>query len=248
MPFPEVLAADLWLAVAVVFLSGVMRGFSGFGGAMLVVPVLSIVYSPREAVAISACLGFIANLQLLPAAFRITQWRQVLPISLASLLTIPLGAMVLLAVDPALMRRAISVLVLAFVFLLGSGWRWRGEPGLAGALIAGGLGGLINGAAGTGGPPVILYLLAGPSRADTNRANMISFYGFLNGGTVASLAFNGVITAAVLWRVLLLTPFFAVGLWAGTRMFSRSGEAGYRRFALAVLFGAGMIGLLYPGP
>ena len=75
--FPtQLLTADLWPAVTVVLVSGVMRGFSGFGGAMLVVPVLSIVYSPREAVAISAGLGLIANLQLLPGALRITQWRQ----------------------------------------------------------------------------------------------------------------------------------------------------------------------------
>lgn len=247
MPPLELLAPDLWIALGVIFISGLMRGFAGFGGAMLVVPVLSILYAPREAVAIAMCLAFLANLQLVPGALRLIQWRVMAPICLAALAAIPFGAMVLLTVDPVWMRRGISVIVLAFVAMLASGWRWRGRPGLMAALAAGGLSGLINGAAGTGGPPVILYLLAGPDPARINRANLIAFYLFLNGGTVASLAFNGVITPEVLWRVLLLTPVFMGAVLAGTRLFLRTGESGYRRFALLLLAGAGLLGLFYPG-
>ena len=37
-----VLEPELWIAMGVVFAGGIMRGFSGFGAAMLVVPILSI--------------------------------------------------------------------------------------------------------------------------------------------------------------------------------------------------------------
>jgi uncharacterized membrane protein YfcA len=244
---PEFLGAELWLGVGVVFLSGVMRGFSGFGGAMLVVPVFSILYSPVEAVAIAMLLSFLANLQLVPGARVHMEWRQVLPISVMGLVTIPLGSLLLLTLDPEVMRRAISAVVLAFVLLLGSGWRSRRRPGIAGALGAGALGGFINGAAGVGGPPVILYLLAGPGSAKTNRANLIGIYAFLTGGTVISLAANGVITAEILWRLLLFAPAFVAAVWVGMRMFGYASEAFYRRFALTVLAVAALLGLFYPG-
>ena len=168
-----------------------------------------------------------------------------LPISAAALAAIPLGGLALGAIDPDLMRRGISAIVLGFSLLLMSGWRWKGEPSLRGALAAGGMAGLINGAAGTGGPPVILYLLAGPSDANTGRANIISVYLFLNGGTVVSLAANGLIQGDTLWRALLLAPSWAVGLWLGMRLFRITEEKTVRRIALLALVGVGLFGIFY---
>lgn len=241
----EVLEPQLWVAMAVMLVGGVMRGFTGFGAALLVVPIFSILWLPHQAIAIMMCLALLSNIQLVPGALRATQWRQVLPISAAALAGIPLGGLALVAIDPDLMRRGISAIVLGFSLLLISGWRWKGEPGLRGALAAGGMAGLINGAAGTGGPPVILYLLGGPGDAETGRANIISVYVFLNGGTLASLAANGLVQADTLWRVLLLAPAWAVGLGLGIRLFRRAEEKTFRRIALLCLMAVGLFGIFY---
>ncbi|MCZ6532779.1 MAG: sulfite exporter TauE/SafE family protein [SAR324 cluster bacterium] len=236
---------ELWIAMGAVCAGGVIRGFSGFGAAMLVVPILSILYLPHQAVAIAMCLALVANIQLVPGALRSTEWRQAWPLSIGALVGIPLGALALLNIDPDLMRRAISAIVLAFALLLLSGWRWRGRQGLRAALLTGSMAGVINGAAGTGGPPVILYLLAGPRSAETSRANIISVYLFLNGGTLASLAVNGVVTPEVMWRALLLAPAWVLSLWIGIRMFHTASDRIYRRIALLTLVGVGLFGLFF---
>lgn len=241
----EVIEPQLWFAMAVMFAAGIMRGFTGFGGALLTVPIFSILWLPHQAIATMMCLATLSNIQLVPGAMRAAEWRQVLPISAATLVMIPVGALALLAIDPDVMRRVISAIVLAFTLLLLSGWRWRGRRGVGSAMAAGGLGGLINGAAGTGGPPIILYLLAGPANAKTGRANIIMVYVFMNAGTVVSLAVNGLVQADTLWRVLLLSPSWALGLWAGISLFRKSGEGLFRRIAFLMLIGVGLFGIFY---
>ena len=236
---------DLWIAMALVMLAGIVRGFSGFGAAMMLGPVFAILYSAPQAVATMAGLGMLASLQLLPGALPRTDWREMLPITIVAGLAIPLGSMILLSLHPDLMRRVISVLVLAMVLVLMTGWRYPGRPGPLGALGAGGLSGLINGATGVGGPPVVLYLLAGPNTAGTNRANLISYYVFLNGLTVAALYVQGVVDSHTVVRVLLLLPAQIVSLGMGAWLFRHATDAIYRRIALGLLIAVALFGLIY---
>ena len=53
--------AKLVYAVAVVFGGGIILGFSGFGAGLVLVPLLSLIYSPREAVAILMLVGVLVD-------------------------------------------------------------------------------------------------------------------------------------------------------------------------------------------
>jgi hypothetical protein len=242
----EALSVPTLLIAAAATIAGcVVRGFTGFGAAMFQVPMFALLFPAPQAVATAAGLGALASLQLLPGAARHAQWRQVGTLTVFALLTIPLGSLVLLTLDPDLMRRAISAMVLALVPLLASGLRLPVAPGPWSAGGVGALSGLINGATGVGGPPVVLYLLAGPNPANINRANLIGYYTFLNGGTCLSLLLHGVFTRSVLWYVLALWPVQIVSLWLGSWLFRRASDRIYRRIALAILLAVALFGLLY---
>ena len=243
---PEMIEPRIWAALAVVFCAGIMRGFTGFGAAMMIMPVLSTLFPPAEAVAIMMSLTLAATAQMMPKAFGTTNWREVFPITIAALLAVPLGGLVLISLEPDIMRRAISIGVLFFGTVLATGWRWSGKPTTTGAVIAGGLSGAINGASGAGGGPVILYLLAGPNQAETNRANLISYYAILNAFTAINLAFHGVFTWQVVGRAGILAIPFMTAIWLGSHLFFRASEGAYRKIALAALVGAGFYGLLAP--
>lgn len=236
----------LLAAAAAVFAAGIMRGFSGFGTGLVLSPILSMLFVPAQAVAIVACLTLVSGLQVLPGALRSAQFPVVAALSVGACFTIPIGAHVLVSLDPELMRRGIAGVVLAFGCVMLTGWRWRGRRGPVGAGVAGALSGALNGATGAGGPPVILYMLSGDEGAAIHRANIITFYSVLHTVTLSALAYNGAVTQPVLVRSAVAIPLLAVGVWTGARLFRGSSERAYRRFALAVLIAIGLVGLFAP--
>ena len=242
----DLMEPRLWIAAAVVFTAGVLRGFTGFGAAMMIMPVLSTLYLPADAVAMMLVLSLSTMVQLLPRALKHTDWGQITPISLAALAGVPIGALLLVNLDPNLMRRAIGGGVLLFGLVLASGWRWKGGQGLIGAITAGGLSGAMNGASGAGGGPVVLYMLASPNNAETNRGSIITFYALLSLGTIVNLVWHGIFSWLLVQKAILLMAPFMAGTWLGTHLFLKSTEAAYRRLALVALIAVGLYGLLAP--
>ena len=236
---------ELLVAIATTLVAGIVRGFAGFGGAIVQAPIFAVLYSPLQAVALVSSLGVLAGVQLLPSALREAHLRELAPLFIAVVVCVPLGGLILARADPDTMRRAISGLVLLLVAALASGLRYPGRPGFWSSVGVGALSGTLNGATGVGGPPVILYFLAGPNPAALNRANLIVYYAVLNAGTAVMLAWRGAFTGDLLWHTLILWPVQVGGLWLGAWGFRRANDAIYRRLALALMLGVGLFGLLY---
>ena len=156
---------DLTIAALALLLAGFSRGFSGFGAALIAMPVLAILYGPVEGVVIMTLLEVPAMALLLPSVARNADWRAIMPLGIASLITIPLGAWFLVWLDTESLQRAIGVLVLVFAFLLATGWQYKRPPTLPVLLGVGGLSGVIGGAANMSGPLVVVFLLAGSNSA-----------------------------------------------------------------------------------
>lgn len=105
----------LLAVVAAVLIGGFMRGFVGFGGALVTVPILSVVWGPQAAVAITGVMGIPSLFQLLPEAVRYSERPIVIPVALSTFLTAPIGSWILVSADPKLMTIVISGLVIAMV-------------------------------------------------------------------------------------------------------------------------------------
>jgi uncharacterized membrane protein YfcA len=171
---PELFGVPLDARFAVVclaaFVGGFMRGFVGFGAALVTIPVLSLAYEPRLAVAAMTVVGIPTLFQLLPDAIRTSERPIVVPISLAILLSAPLGTWILVSVSPALMKIVISLLVVIMVVMLMRGWRLEQQVGSPVLIAAGIAGGLVQGTAGIGGPPVVAVALRDRARRSSSAA------------------------------------------------------------------------------
>lgn len=227
--------ASLLLAAAAIALGGVVRGFAGFGAAMIMVPIVSWLYSAIDAVVACALLELVGFLPLLSSAARHSHWRDIGLMGVTSLLAVPLGVWLLVALDPFLVRRLFSIMVLVFVAILASGWHYKGRAPVPALVAAGGLSGTLAGLANMGGPPVVLFFLSRKQDAKHTRASIIML---LMAQTFLALGIyfvSGLVTYDLFLRCLFWAPIYVLALWSGSHLFGMSADHHYRNVALAIL-------------
>lgn len=233
-----------WVAAAVALLAGFMRGFVGVGSGMLMAPVFAILFGPLQTVGMVIMLDAFVTAQLLPAVHRLIEWRVIIPMAGAAALLMPLGTWLLVNIDARIMARAIAFIVLVFVLLLMTGWRYRGPKRLGISLGVGGISGVLIAATSMGNPPVIVYFLSGPDTAAVNRANFTGYFAATLATLLVMMTARGLIDAATVLRTALLLPVFAGAAWLGSKYFYQSTDRRYRQVALGLLLCVAVYGIL----
>jgi uncharacterized membrane protein YfcA len=236
IPFPaEYLDVRLVYAALSVFAAGLIRGFSGFGSALINAPILSLIWGPTVGVPVAALVEIAPAIQLTPKAIKVAHWKTIWAISLPALVLLPAGTFILVSVPADEMRRAIGAIVLIVALILWSGWRYRGPRGTGPAIGVGLFGGALAGATGVAGPPVILYLMSSDDSPALTRANLIAYFSVILIGFMVVLTFKGLITTEIVWLVGALLIPFVVGAAIGTKMFPLASERVFRIIALTTL-------------
>ncbi len=245
IPFDALPAAGAMLGVALAaLLGGLSRGFSGFGSALVFVPLASAAVGPRAAVPVLAVLESFAILVFLPNAWRLADRREAGLMSAGAVAGVPAGAAVLANADPLTLRWMLAVLVLATAALLASGWRYRGRPARPLTVAVGGVGGLMSGAAMLGGVAPAAYWLGGiAASAARVRANMNLYFTVLTVFVVGSYTAAGLLGWGVGWLALAAGPSYALGLFAGTRAFGLASERLFRLISYGLILASGLAGM-----
>jgi len=229
---------------AIAFVSGTARGFSGFGSALIFMPLASSLAAPRLVAALLLIIDFVAALPLLPNAWKQADRKATAVMVSGALVGVPIGTWFLSRLDPVTTRWIISGFVFALLLLLLlSGWRYRGKDHPAIAIGIGGLSGFCSGLAQTGGPPIVGYWLGRPLPPAIARANILLFFGASDFFSVVSYALTGLITMDAIRFSLLVGPVYAIGVLLGAMLFGRASEALFRAICYALIAAAVIIGL-----
>lgn len=228
---PETLAFAIVIGAA----AGVIRGITGFGGALVMTPPLALLFGPWLAVPVALLLESLVAMPMVVQTRRLVRWRVVAPICVAASLTVPIGVQVLVSADPHALRRAIAAIVIVFSLLLLRGWRYSGAQRLGTSVGLGAVSGVMLGATSIGAPPVILYLLSGPDPAETTRANLTLYLVVSSAAGLVMLWARGVLDLPAATMALVLAPGYFGGLLLGVRLFPYFSETRFRQFALLLL-------------
>ena len=216
----------------------------GFGATLMVVPCLISIYGPVEAVVVASIIEIPAVLALLPTAIRQANWREITPLGLASLTTIPIGAWLLVSLDPDTSRRWISIAVIVFAMMLATGWRYQRPPGLGVKLAVGAASGITSGLANIGGPLVVVFLLASNNAAAGVRAGIMAFFSFSAAYRIVVYAILGMYAMPFMLVAASLCIPYLLGIWLGSKLFSKVSEKLFLRLAIGLVVCAGVIALL----
>ena len=222
-------------AVMTIAFGGFLRGFLGFGAALLIVPVLSAILTPERALVIVFLIELPTVMYLMPGALRAGDPRTVAPIVLAMFFTIPFGVYFLVSADPEVIKVVISLLVLAMVGLLASGWKPKNKIRMGTMILAGSLSGLISGAAGVGGPPFVTALMARNESAERTRSNIILSLNSMSLLTTANYFYSGLVSINLVLISVTLVPFYVGFTWYGAKHIGSSRSTYFKTAALLLL-------------
>jgi uncharacterized membrane protein YfcA len=236
VPSFEFLAEPLfWIAALAALVASAVRGFSGFGAGLIFMPVGAACLGPKVAVGVLYVVDTILVLPFVFRAVRLVDWREIAPLGVGAVVTVPIGVAVLVHADPVPLRWALSLAILVSVGVLAAGWRYDGPTRVWLSLLVGALSGFMSGSAQIPGPPVLIYWLGRRVMSATMRANALTFFMFTTAVSGVALFAGGIFTADVMAQSAAVFPIYAAGIFIGGRMFGLTSEATYRSIAYATI-------------
>lgn len=231
-----------WLALTVL-LGGVVRGFTGFGSALVYLPVAAIYLPPTWVIATTVAFSMVGPLPLLPRAWREADKAAVLRLALAGAVGIPLGVWLLTNLAPEAFRWLVSIVAVVTLALLASGWRYNAAIGPALSAGTGFISGVMGGFIGLPGPPVILLYLSGRKAVSEIRAVILLFLFSTDVVVLLTFLLRGLVSAEALLIGGLLVPSYMIGSLIGQKLFNPAHERLFRGLAYSIILLAAIIGL-----
>jgi uncharacterized protein len=235
------LTLSLVFAVLCIFGAAVVRGYGGFGFALLAVTSVSLLLPPAQIVPSILLLDVVASLHLLPSVWSDIHWSSLRWLALGCLVGTPFGVYALAHLPAAPMTLALAVFVMAAALLLARGLALKSLPGPASTFGTGVASGLLNGGFGAGGPPVILFFFSSPAGVAAGRASMIAYFLITDLVGLAWQSWSGLLDRDVLLRALAFLLPLVAGIWLGNRGFKKAEPAAFRRWVLRLLMGLALL-------
>lgn len=223
------------LVLVIVFATGIVRGFSGFGSGMIIGPSTAALFTPKIALAMIAVLDLIPTLVIVWPARNDVNWKELTPVIIGYGVMVPLGVWFLTTSDPIYLRWFISISIFIAIAMLWSGWRFRGERTRKTSFAVGGLGGFMGTAAALPGPAALLYWLASTAKAKTVRANMIYYLFITDVFIIIGYLFADVFTKSAVAMGLLGIPGYFIGILIGMFAFKNASDTVYRIIAYVII-------------
>lgn len=235
-------AAQIAVAVAAALGSAFVRGLTGFGMAILLVPVLALALPPVEAVVLTNALALMIGATEIRSLVRDSE-RSAWVIGALVVVTTPFGLYALSLTGKDVARLVIALIALsAFVAILmprrGDAAPGRGVTGMVGVLS-----GLMTGYAGMPGPPVVPYYAGRDLPRPVAKASMQLIFTIAATTGLASATWLGILRMELLLFALLILPVIILGNRLGARVSGTIGDSVWRASVGVVLGGAAVAAL-----
>ena len=230
----------------IAFLAAVCQSVTAFGFALVMVPLLAVVWEVKPAVVTSTLLSTAFMVPLLYEVRAKVQAPAILPLLAGSLAGIPLGLAVLKRIDGDVLQVFVALMVVAAAVTLSWSPRTKlSRPHPAVALAAGGISGALRGATSMSGPPIVLYALSAfGDEVDHFRANVLGVLLPSSLVTIVGLVVAGLIDGDVLVACVAAVPTMIAGTMTGAWLRRRVSAALFRPVVLSVLVGSSAVVLI----
>ena len=243
------------LSIAIVAIAQIVKGITGFGSALVSVPVLTLLWGPVEGIFLAGFCDVVGGAVLLPGAWKQLDFRLIAAMYLPLVVVQNFATDLLTTIPAESFHIAMGVVVL----VMGLDMALRPEVGcgdltalpeppykfLGIAAVAGAAAGGFSGLFGTPGPPSALFFRRFFEKTFM-RAHILALFWPAALGLMLMLTFKGGITdlGHAYTNGAMLVPSIFVGAVFGARLARKLSRAAFSRMVGLVLTGAGLALLL----
>ncbi len=226
--------------LAVLFLATFIRSALGFGEALVAVPLLALTLPVQVAAPLAVLVSITVALVVVIQDWRHVHLRSAGWLVLSTLFGIPLGLLLLKTVPESVVKGILGAFIIAFALYSLAGRK----PELHNDRLAplfGFTAGILGGAYGVNGPPLVVYGVLRRWEPAQFRATLQGYFLIASTAGMAGYALTGLWTRAVSGYFLLSLPLALLAIFLGHLIHRRLGSS---RFLICVQVGLALIGVL----
>jgi uncharacterized membrane protein YfcA len=230
------------IAFGIIGIAAFAQSVSGFGFALVAVPLLAVTVDAQTAVVTASMISLAMTLVTAAGERRHVQWEATRALTISAIFGMPFGLVALKLLSSGVLTGVIAIVTLACTLLV---WkRWRMSPTPARVALAGAASGVLLTATATNGPPLVAVLQAMGLTPRQFRATISAIFAL--GGLVGAIGFaiTGEFTTRAATYIALGLVAAALGGWAGNHTFGRIDAAQFRRILLGALVLSSSVALI----
>ena len=229
------------LTAGVCLFASFVQGTSGFGSALVAMPLLITFLPARTATPLCILMGLIITTDLTIRLRKHVDWRQTGLLTLGCIPGIAAGIYLLGSCNDVMMRKLLGGVLAAYstyaLFIrlpqvnIASPW----------GIIAGFAAGTLGASLSTGGPPAIIYCTLQGWDRHRMKATLSAFFLITSLVTIPAHIAAGFTTASVLKLFAASALPVLAGTWLGSALYNRISQASYIKILLVLLLAAGLL-------
>jgi uncharacterized membrane protein YfcA len=229
------------LLVLIFFLAGLIQGVTGFGSALVAMPLLLLFLEAKTAVPLCILNGLVITAFLSLQLKQHMDWKKIMPLFAGCIPGILAGVTLLKKAENDTIKILLATMLVAY-----ASYSLRARPRprhlhRAWSVLAGFATGAIGAAFSAGGPPAIIYTALTGWPKDAIKATLSGFFFVTGILMVAAHAVTGLTTAQVLHYFFVSMWAVLSGTWIGSLLYGRLSREKYMRVVFLTLFAMGLM-------
>lgn len=224
-----------------ILLASLVQGITGFGFALIAVPLLSLfIPELRNITPIIVIYSFLTNIIVLYKTKQYIDLKKILPLVIFGILATPIGTYILLYVNVNTLKIIVGAIITVTALAMLKNYKINIKNQNISYGVVGLLSGLLNGSTGLSGPPVVLLLTNQNTDKDVFRANL-TFYGIAtNIFAIILFVSEGIINNSVINFKVLYLPALIIGVFYGIKISSKINETLFKTITIYLILILGL--------
>jgi len=236
-----VTAGNIIALSLIIFVASVIRGFTGFGLALVAVPLIQFIMPVTDTAVFIAMINMIFSIIYYRHSKAVIRDQPLGAMALWTGIGVAAGTLILRFVNPAYIQLGWGVLIILIVTALVRGLNLHIRSDRSAMTLSGLFGGVLAGATGITGPPVAIILSSLKTPREKFNAIISIFILFAVTYALIFYLIIGLVRTEILLLALCSVPALLAGLYTGDRLVSRISQKTFSAIVYVVLIIMGVI-------